>query len=112
MNVLRNLISERLTIPVTSTKEPKDEEVATILFENVQSISNCTSYSFEDKKILYHDFNIEFSLEYMENVVQFYDERNPKIRKQNNIRKDKFQSKIETNDKFSIRVRFDSIRFV
>ena len=116
--------------------------MAAILFENVQSILNCTSYSFADEDTLDHDFNIElagdnstfennedddrnidddhdhdhhcnsnddshdndyndkcknenivrhqFSLEYVKNVMQFYDERNPKIRKWNNIRKDKY----------------------
>ena len=32
-----------------------------ILFENVQSILNCTSYSFEDEDTLDHDFNIELT---------------------------------------------------
>ena len=58
-NVLGNLISERLTTSLTSTNGPKDEEVAAILLENVQSILNCTSYSFEDEDTLNHDFNIE-----------------------------------------------------
>ena len=105
--------------------------MAARLVENVQSILNCASYSFEDKDTLDHDFYVEltgndlplrimkrimivigtmihmilitmmnirmktvrhqFSLEYMKNVVQFCDERNPKIWKWNNIRKDKFQ---------------------
>ena len=58
-NVLENFISERLTIFLTSTSGPKDEEVAAILFENVQSILNWTSYSFEDEDTLDHDFNIK-----------------------------------------------------
>ena len=58
-NILGNLISERLTISLTSTNGPKDEEVAAILLENVQSILNCASYSFEDEDTLNHDFNIE-----------------------------------------------------
>ena len=33
--------------------------MAAILFENVQPILNCTSYSFEDEDILDPDFNIE-----------------------------------------------------
>ena len=56
-----NLISERLTISLTSTNGPKDEEVVAILFENVQSILNCRSYSFEDKDTLDLDFNIELT---------------------------------------------------
>ena len=136
-NVLGNFISERLTVSLTSTNGPKDKDVAAVLFEHVQPILNCTSYSFENEDTLDHDFNIElidddspfennedddenidddcnrngdshdtdhsdkckngntvrhqFSLEYMENVVQFYDERNRNIRKRKNIRKDKFQ---------------------
>ena len=58
-NVLGNLISERLTI--SSTNGPKDEEAAAILFENVQSILNFTSYSFEDEDTFDHDFNIELT---------------------------------------------------
>ena len=125
LRCLGKFISERSTISLTSTNGPKDEEVVAILFENVQSILNCTSYSFKDEDTLDHDFNIElteddspfendddddddkieddcnrshdapdtdcndecendnivrdqFSLKYMNNVVQFYDERNPK----------------------------------
>ena len=37
-NILGNLISQCLTISLTSTNGPKDEEVAAMLFENVQSI--------------------------------------------------------------------------
>ena len=61
MDVLGNLISERLSISLTSINRPKDEEVAVILFENVQSMLNCISYPFEDKDTLDHDFNIELS---------------------------------------------------
>ena len=122
MDVLGNLISERLRISLTSTNGPKNAEVAAIFFENIQSIVNCTSYSFEDEGTLDYDFNIEltdndspienneddgenidddisrdtdyndecknenivrhqFLLEYMKNIVQFYDERNSKARK-------------------------------
>ena len=38
--ILENLISERLTISSRCINEPKDEEVAAILFENIQSIFN------------------------------------------------------------------------
>ena len=59
INVLGNSIFERLTISLTPTNGPKDEEVIAILFENVQSILNCTSYSLEDEDTLDQDFNIE-----------------------------------------------------
>ena len=137
MDILGNLISQRLTIFSTYNNGPKDEEVAAILCKNVQSILNYTSYSFEDENSLDFDFNIElidddssfdnneddeentgdveneiddndddcnrnydsrdsdcnnelkneniarhqFLLEYMKNVVQFYDEKDPKTRK-------------------------------
>ncbi|CAF2646658.1 unnamed protein product [Rotaria sp. Silwood2] len=61
MDILGNLISARLTISSTSTNGPKNEEVAVILFKNVQSILNCTSYSFEDEDTLDLDFNIELA---------------------------------------------------
>ena len=61
MDILGNLIAERLTISSRSTNGPKDEGVAAILYENVQSILNCTSYSFEDVDTLDHDFNIELT---------------------------------------------------
>ena len=51
-NILGNLISERLTISLTFIHGSKDEEVAAILIENVQSILNCTSYSFEDENMI------------------------------------------------------------
>ena len=37
----------------------KDYKVTNILFENVQSILNCTLYLFEEKDAPDHDFNIE-----------------------------------------------------
>ena len=61
IDALGNLISERLTISLTSTNGPKDEEVAVILMENVESILNYTSYSFEDADTLDHDHNIELT---------------------------------------------------
>ena len=61
MDILGNLISERLAIPSTSSNGLKDEEVATILFKNIQSILNCSSYSFEDEDSLDLDFNIELT---------------------------------------------------
>ena len=56
MDILANLISERLPIPSTSSNGLKDEEVAVILFKNIQSILNCSSYSFEDEDSLDLDF--------------------------------------------------------
>ena len=50
MDILGNLISERLAISSTSSNGPKDEEVAAILFKNIQSILNCSSYSLLVKK--------------------------------------------------------------
>ena len=61
MDILGNLISERLAISSTSSNGPKDEEVAAILFKNIQSILNCSSYSFEDEDSLDLDFNIELT---------------------------------------------------
>ena len=61
VDILGNFISERLTISLTSINGLKDEEVAAILFENGQSILNCTSYAFENEDILDHDFNIELN---------------------------------------------------
>ena len=60
-SVSGNLISKRLTIFLTSTNGLKNEEVADRLFENIQFILNCTSYSFEDEDTLDHDFNIELT---------------------------------------------------
>ena len=61
MDILGNLISQLLTISSTYTNGPKDEKVAVILFKNVQSILNCTSYSLEDEDSLDLDFNIELT---------------------------------------------------
>ena len=129
VDILGNLISERLTISSTSKKGPKDEAIASLLFNNVQALLNCTSYSFEDKDSLDLDLDIEsvddkystdtndyftdnddksddefnvdnephdtdydnkwereairdqFSLEYMRNVAQFYNEKDPNTEK-------------------------------
>ena len=129
VHILRNLTFERLTISSTCKKEPKDEAVASLLFNNVQALLNCPSYSFEDEDTLDLDFDIEsvddkystdtndyfadnddksddefnvdnephdtdydnkwkrenirdqFSLEYMRNVAQFYDEKDPNTEK-------------------------------
>ena len=42
IDILANLISDRLILSTTSSRTRKDEEVASILFENVESILNCT----------------------------------------------------------------------
>jgi hypothetical protein len=125
MDILTNLISERLTLSSTPANTRRDEEVAAMLFENVESILNCTSYSFENEDTLDFDSNIklineetatddnddlpsddnddlpsddndddynnerekeditqdQFSLEYMINAVEFYDEKNEKTGK-------------------------------
>ena len=60
VDILGNLNSERLTISSTSKKGPKDEAVASLLFNNVQALLNCTSYSFEDEDTLDLDLDIEF----------------------------------------------------
>jgi hypothetical protein len=108
IDILTKLVSERLTLSPAAIDTKKDQEVATILFDNVQSILNCTSYSLENEETLdfdlttlsindettsddddddnddddYYDdsdkrdkFIKQFSLEYMKNVVQFYDEQ-------------------------------------
>ena len=61
MDILENLISERLTISSTSTNGLKDEKVATIVFENIQFTLNGTSNSFENEDTLDYDFNIELT---------------------------------------------------
>ena len=59
VDILGNLISERLTISLTSKKGQKDETVASLLFNNVQTLLNCTSYSFGDEATLDLDLDIE-----------------------------------------------------
>ncbi len=56
--------------------------MTSMLFVNVESIRNCTSYSFENdddekENIVQH----QFSFEYITNGVQFYDEKNEKTSK-------------------------------
>jgi Tc5 transposase C-terminal domain/Tc5 transposase DNA-binding domain/DDE superfamily endonuclease len=52
MDILANLISERLTLTPTPPSTKRDDEVAQMLFENVESILDCTSYSFENDDTL------------------------------------------------------------
>lgn len=113
LNILTKLVSERLTLSSMPTNTRRDDEVATMLFENIESIVNCSSYSVENEETLDLDLNMlsindestsddddynedddnynndddynedhenekslkKFSLEYMKNVVQFYDEQ-------------------------------------
>jgi hypothetical protein len=96
---------------LSSLIKSREEELAQYLFDTIKSISNCSSYSIENYTILEFDrtvkkFNSEYSdndeddksyddnyqqetenlpqhysLEYMEKVVNYYDETDPKNRK-------------------------------
>ena len=105
VDILANLIAERLTLSSLPANTNNDEDVATMLFENVESVLNSTSYSLENEDTLDFDSDIDsiseettpddtedddyndeyekeniiqypFSLQYMKDVVQFYDEEN------------------------------------
>jgi hypothetical protein len=136
MNILTKLVSERLTLSSTPINTRRDDEVATMLFENMESIVNCSSYSVENEETLDLDLNMlsindestshdddyndddyndddsddptydynddddnnddynddhenekflkQFSLAYMKNVVQFYDEQQRRKQKRTN----------------------------
>ncbi len=49
MYILSDLISDRLHLSSISERTTRDEEVASMLFENVESILNSTSYSIENE---------------------------------------------------------------
>jgi hypothetical protein len=122
VEILSNLIADRLTLNSNTRNTTNDREVAESLFDSVQSIWNSTSYSFENEQTLdidideetnidqfsstqdddpisnmddvdgndgniddlgddYHDdqdinntVKHQFSIEYMRNVLQFYDQ--------------------------------------
>ena len=117
IDILANLISDRLTLSTTSSRTRKDEEVASILFENIESKLNCTSYTFQNEDTFYFDFDIkpitegsdsddkkddnphddnyddehekentlqhQFSLEYIKKMVQFYNQKKNKGKRNN-----------------------------
>ncbi|CAF3482479.1 unnamed protein product [Rotaria sp. Silwood2] len=59
VDILSNFISDRLKLTSTPVNTRRDEEVAKMLFENIDSVMNCTSYSFENDHTLDFDFDIE-----------------------------------------------------
>ena len=112
MYILANMVSQRLTLTPAPPNTERDDEVAKMLFDSVESILDCTSYNCENDQTLDVDDHIEsidkeipsddddddtydelrdkdydderekenaiqhqFSLEYMRNVVQFFDEK-------------------------------------
>ncbi|CAF4726910.1 unnamed protein product [Rotaria sp. Silwood1] len=112
VNILTNLISERLTLISTPSSTRRDEEVAKALFENVESVLNCSAYCLENNHTLDLDTELleqqlesndrddnlyynnecekeniiqhQFSFEYMKNVIEFYDEKDEKTGKRKN----------------------------
>jgi len=96
---------------LSSPIQPREEELAQYLFSTIESISNCSSYSIENDTTLELDRTVEefnneysdndedgksydddyehesenlqrhYSLEYMEKVVNYYDEKDPKTGK-------------------------------
>ncbi|CAF3580119.1 unnamed protein product [Rotaria sp. Silwood1] len=112
VNILTNLISERLTLISTSSSTRRDEEVAKALFKNVESVLNCSAYCLENNHTLDLDTELleqqlesndnndnlyynderekeniiqhQFSFEYMKNVIEFYDEKDEKTGKRKN----------------------------
>ena len=112
MDIMANMISQRLTLTSAPPNAERDDEVAKMLFDNVQSILDWTSYTCEIDQTLDVDDDPEsideeipsddgdddtdddsrdedytderekenvvqhqFSLEYMRNVVAFFDEK-------------------------------------
>ena len=63
VNILANLVSNRLTLNSTISTTQRDREVANMLFENVESILNSVCYSFEN------DFTLD-----SDNVAEVSDE--------------------------------------
>jgi hypothetical protein len=52
MDILANMISQRLTLTPALPNTEKDDEVAKMLFDNVESILDCTSYTCENDQTL------------------------------------------------------------
>jgi hypothetical protein len=52
VDILTKLVSDRLTITSSPSNTRRDDEVAKMLFENVESILSSTSYSFENDHTL------------------------------------------------------------
>ena len=63
VNILADLVSNRLILNSTISTIQRDPEVANMLFENVESILNSVCYSFEN------DFTLDF-----DNVAEVSDE--------------------------------------
>ena len=63
VNMLADLVSNRLTLNSTISTTQRDREVANMLFENVESILNSVCYSFEN------DFTLD-----SDNVAEVSDE--------------------------------------
>ena len=63
VNILADLVSNRLTLNSTISTTQRDREVANMLFENVESILNFVCYSFEN------DFTLD-----SDNVAEVSDE--------------------------------------
>jgi hypothetical protein len=57
----------------------RNEEMTSMLFVNIESIWNCTFYSFENDDEKENIVQYQFSFEYITNGVQFYDEKNEKM---------------------------------
>ena len=63
VNILADLVSNRLTLNSTISTTQRDREIANMLFENVESILNSVCYSFEN------DFTLD-----SDNVAEVSDE--------------------------------------
>ena len=63
LNILADLVSNHLTLNSTVSKTQSDSEIAGMFFENIESISNSVSYSFENDFTLDHDNIAEVSAE-------------------------------------------------
>ena len=61
INILADLVSNRLTLNSTISTTQRDREVANMLFENVESILNSVCYSFENDFTLDSDDVAEVS---------------------------------------------------
>ena len=61
VNILVDLVSNRLILNSTISTTQRDREVANMLFENVESILNSVCYSFENDFTLYFDNVAEVS---------------------------------------------------
>ena len=61
VNILADLVSNRLTMNSTISTTQRDREVANMFFENVESILNSVCYSFENDFTLDSDTVAEVS---------------------------------------------------